>query len=100
MAQTENTPSKVQTKNLTNAGKGRPKGTPNKTTRMLKDALLIAAEQAGAQYGKVGMVSYLEHQAHENPQAFMSLLGKVLPIQLRAEIEGDVTHVVELKWKE
>jgi hypothetical protein len=58
---------------------GRAKGTPNKTTALLKDALLIAAEQAG---GKAGMVGYLTTQASENPAAFMSLLGKVLPLQI------------------
>ncbi len=33
--------------NLTNAGKGRAKGVPNKTTTLLKDALLEAATKAG-----------------------------------------------------
>ena len=58
---------------------GRAKGTPNKTTALLKDALLIAAEKAG---GKAGMVGYLTTQASDNPAAFMSLLGKVLPLQI------------------
>lgn len=68
--------------NKGNAGKGRPKGSPNKTTALLKDAILRAAELAGDQYGKDGMVSYLHEQAIANPGPFMSLLGKVLPIQL------------------
>lgn len=58
---------------------GRAKGTPNKTTALLKDALLIAAEKAG---GKAGMVGYLTTQASDNPAAFLSLLGKVLPLQI------------------
>lgn len=67
------------------AGKGQPKtggrkkGTPNKTTALLKDAILEAAQKAG---DKGGMVGYLEKQAHDNPPAFMSLLGKVLPMQV------------------
>lgn len=60
------------------AGKGRPKGSVNKTTALLKDAILQAAQQAG---GEGGLVGYLELQAIENPGPFMSLLGKVLPTQ-------------------
>lgn len=67
------------TQNLTNAGKGRPKGAQNKTTSLLKDAIIQAAEKAG---GKAGLVGYLETQAIENPGPFMSLLGKVLPMQI------------------
>ena len=61
-----------------NRGKGRKKGVPNKTTALLKDALLQAAMQAG---GPEGLVGYLEIQARENPGPFLALLGKVLPLQ-------------------
>ena len=64
------------------AGMGRPKGSPNKTTALLKDAILKAAENAGNKIGSEGLVSYLEKQADENPGPFMSLLGKVLPMQV------------------
>ena len=59
--------------------RGRPKGSPNKTTALLKDALLRAADEAG---GKEGLVGYLRRQAEENPGPFLSLLGKVLPLQV------------------
>ena len=72
-------------KNLTNAGKGRPKGAQNKTTSLLKDAIIQAAEKAG---GKGGMVSYLTRQAEENPGPFLSLLGKVLPMQIAGTDEN------------
>lgn len=61
-------------------GPGRPKGVPNKTTALLKDAILQAAEQAG---GEGGIVGYLTLQAHENPSAYLSLLGKVIPLQVQ-----------------
>ena len=73
---------------------GRAKGTPNKTTALLKDAILKAAERAGNKVGDDGMVSYLEVQAIENPGPFMALLGKVLPMQ----ITGDGGGSVVLTW--
>lgn len=57
---------------------GRQKGTPNKLTAPLKEAILLAAEGAH----KDGMVGYLQQQAKNNPSAFMVLLGKVLPTTL------------------
>ena len=63
-------------------GPGRPKGVPNKNTTLLKDAILQAATEAG---GRDGLVGYLVAQAKENPQSFMPLLGKVLPMQVQLE---------------
>ena len=58
------------------AGPGRPKGSLNKTTTLLKDAILKAATDAG----DGDLAAYLEVQARENPGPFMTLLGKVLPL--------------------
>lgn len=68
--------------NRGNAGKGRPKGSRNKTTALLKDAILKAADAAGNKVGEEGMVSYLTEQAEQNPGPFMALLGKVLPMDV------------------
>lgn len=73
--------------NRGNAGKGRPKGSPNKTTALLKDAILQAAEAAG---DSEGMVGYLTAQAKANPAAFLTLLGKVLPMQVTGENGGPI----------
>jgi len=79
-----------------NAGKGRKKGVPNKTTAILKDAILKAAEQAGNKVGDDGMVSYLALQAEENPGPFMSLLGKVLPMQVEGTgKDGEINVVIK-----
>lgn len=66
-------------------GGGRPKGVPNKNTTLLKDALLEAAAKAG---GKQGLVGYLQLQATANPQSFLPLLGKVIPLQVTGA-DGD-----------
>lgn len=65
---------------------------PNKTTALLKDAILLAAKQAG---GKEGMVGYLQAQAEENPGPFLALLGKVLPMQLTGEGDGPLQIIVQ-----
>lgn len=81
-----------------NRGKGRKKGVPNKTTALLKDAILKAAEAAGNKVGKDGIVSYLTQQAEENPGPFLSLLGKVLPMTVASDPANplEVVHRVEL----
>lgn len=61
------------------AGPGRPKGAQNKTTALLKDAILEAATKEG---GKEGLVGYLRKLATSNETAFASLLGRAMPLQL------------------
>lgn len=72
------------------AGPGRPKGLQNKTTILLKDALLQAATEAG---GEEGLVGYLKQQAIKNPAYFMPQLGKVLPLQITGADGGPVLIV-------
>lgn len=62
-------------------GGGRPKGVPNKNTKALKDMILGALENAGGE-------EYLTKQANANPQAFLGLIGKVLPTELKGGGEG------------
>ncbi len=47
------------------AGQGRVKGVPNKMTRILKEAVVKAAENAGNKIGKDGLISYLERYYHK-----------------------------------
>ena len=75
-----------------NRGKGRVKGVPNKTTALLKDAILQAAEAAG---GNGGLVGYLKMQATENPGPFMSLLGKVLPMQIVGDPDAPIIFAIQ-----
>jgi hypothetical protein len=57
---------------------GRPKGTPNKMTAAVKDMILAALQG-------VGGIDYLKEQAGKNPAAFLTLVGKVLPLQVTGE---------------
>lgn len=75
---------------------GRKKGQVNKATALLKDAILRAADAAG---GKGGTVAYLTKQAEENPAAFMTLLGKVLPLQINGgEDEHGLPKAIEIRY--
>lgn len=69
---------------------GRRKGTPNKVTATLKDMILQALSNSGG-------VSYLERQATKNPTAFLALIGRVLPLQVKEDnaepiVPKPVTH--------
>ena len=80
-----------------NRGKGRKKGVPNKTTALLKDAILKAAEATGEdQEGKAGLVGYCTFLAKDEPKAFAQLLGKVLPIQVHGDPDAPITGKVTL----
>ena len=78
------------------ANRGRKKGTPNKTTTQLKEAILAAAEQAG---GDGGLVKYLHDQARMNPGYFMTLLGKVLPMQVAGDKDAPLNTRVTVAWE-
>ena len=66
---------------------GRQKGTPNKTTAALKDAILIAFEQAGGE-------DYLLRVANTDPKTFCTLLGKVLPMQVTGAGGGAIQYQI------
>lgn len=80
-----------------NAGKGRTKGSLNKTTTALKDAILLAATQVGMDgSGKDGLTGYLKQVARTDRKAFSSLLGRVLPLQVVGPGGGPVVARIEL----
>lgn len=55
---------------------GRPKGMPNKNTALIREMVAQALNEAGG-------VDYLVSVAQSNPGPFLSLVGKVLPVQLQ-----------------
>lgn len=60
---------------------GRKAGTPNKISAELKDIILTALDDAGG-------VKYLRNVAGSHPAAFLSLVGKVLPLQVSGDPEN------------
>jgi len=72
------------------SGRGRPKGSLNKHTADVKALILRALHGAGGQ-------AYLERQAEKNPVAFLSLLGKVLPLQIAGTGQNGAL-VVDFRW--
>lgn len=61
------------------AGMGRPAGIPNKTTRALKQAL----EES---FDRLGGVDWLMRLAESEPKAYASLLARLLPTQIDADV--------------
>jgi hypothetical protein len=55
---------------------GRRKGTPNRFSVALKDIILQALSDAGG-------AAYLTRQAEQSPTAFLALIGRVLPLQVK-----------------
>ena len=50
-------------------------GVPNRISASIRDMILAALDKAGGE-------EYLVEQAHKNPAAFMSLIARVLPMQV------------------
>ena len=77
-------------------GPGRPKGVPNKTTRLAKAVIAEAADRLGG-------ADRLVEWARENPgneRVFWgTIYPKLLPLQVNAEIEANVAVRGALVWK-
>lgn len=69
--------------------RGRKKGAVNKVTGELKDMVLTALTN-------VGGVTYLEARAKDSPAAFLTLVGKVLPLQVTGKDGGEI----RVRWQE
>lgn len=66
------------------AGTGKDAKTAPGVTAQFKDMVLQAL-------GESGGVEYLKEQARENPRAFFSLMGKIIPLQVSGPDGGPIT---------
>ena len=66
---------------------GSRKGKPNRVTKELKEMILTALDGAGG-------VEYLQGQAKDNPVAFLTLIGKVLPLTVKHSGEVGMTVTI------
>lgn len=62
---------------------GRTAGTPNKTSKAIKEAIVEAFDRAGG-------VDYLVTLAKEDPRTFCTLVGKVIPLQVDGSLDASV----------
>lgn len=64
---------------MTRQDMGRPKGALNNENRIIRDMIKGALNKAGGS-------EYLYQQSQDNPTAFMSLIGKLIPAEISGEI--------------
>ena len=69
---------------------GRRVGAINKHTRLLKEAIMLAAEIEGQDgEGKGKLVGFMRKVAQEDLRAFCMLLGRVIPLQVETKTVDD-----------
>lgn len=71
---------------------GRPKGALNKENKALREMILAALDE-------VGGVDYLTERARDNPSAFLTLIGKVLPLAVQGPGD-DGEHTMVVQWRQ
>ncbi len=76
-------------------GPGRPKGSQDRITRTIKDAIEIAARDCHP-HGLAGWLIERAQGGVQDRQIFAGLVAKVIPAQLQAQVDGAI--VVQLPW--
>lgn len=69
---------------------GRPKGSTNHQSKIIKEMLFEALDRAGG-------AEYLYNQSQTNPTAFMTMLGKVMPTQISGDDENPLTIIQRIE---
>lgn len=83
----------LQTKNLTRRGRGRPKGVPNKTGVLAKEAIALAAEGLG---GTERLIKWARSDKANERIFWGQIYTKLLPLQVTGE-GGQALQIQVLK---
>jgi hypothetical protein len=78
------------------AGKGRPKGSVNKTTALVKEAIAVAAEGLG---GTDRLIAWAQEDAKNEHSFWTQIYPKLLPLQVAGELDHNVKVSGALAWK-
>lgn len=80
-------------------GTGRPKGSQNKVTKTIREAVELAARQVTDKEGRKGLAYWLLERANggvADRQIFAAMMAKALPLTVNANGTGGVT--INLGW--
>lgn len=73
------------------AGPGRPKGVPNKSTQIAKDAIALAAEKLG---GVDRLVEWAKEDDKNEHAFWSSIYPKLLPLQVGGDPSNPLIHEI------
>jgi len=73
-------------------GIGRKKGVPNKVTKQVREAL------EGALNAGEGAQKFFEKLKDEQPVAFTNIVSKLIPVQVEADIKGQIDNNVTITF--
>lgn len=88
-------PDKLGT-NKGNAGRGRPKGSLNKTTVAAKEAIQLAAEGLG---GTERLIAWAQEDPLNERAFWASIYPKLLPLQVVGDPENPLKTSLEVTFK-
>ena len=66
---------------------GRVKGSQNKITKTVKQALLESLD-------RVGGVEWFVQLAQDDPKTYAQLIGRIIPLQIKADVDHTVSGIL------
>lgn len=84
----------IENENLSNKGRGRPKGSPNRITASAKEAIAQAAEGLG---GTNRLISWAQEDPANERAFWATIYPKLLPLQVSGEDGGPIQAVI--RWQ-
>lgn len=81
--------------NRGNAGKGRPKGSLNKTTLAAKEAIAAAAEGLG---GTDRLIAWAQEDPANERAFWASIYPKLIPVQVSGDPDHPLNHSIKIEF--